>query len=619
MIKRSMLMLLGAAVLFSCSDDGNIQEELIPQLSIEGTEGSINLQLPRTDDRPAKQANSVIIRNTGQAPLSITNLEWLAKPTRVDAIGASGSECTDDSQCGGGEACLAPTCVSLGFAQTPIEVEPGLRYDLEFLVTTGSGELDCPAAPEGTPEEFLNSFCGAFQISTNAINSGGLVENGSATIYLLRPSSSGQIEITPDFVEFQLVQPGVPQTRDVSVRNVGSETLTVTEIFIASMREFVSVGGETPPVEIEPGTSNTWTVTVSVPEGTDPSEYEGFTELTVNSTAVNNLSGGKIPVQISAGAASAPLISVDPTTLTFDQADRQTITISNDGDATLQVTSLTVTPASTRAFYKWEVDGTDVTNNFQTINVPKGETKDIVVVFERPAGNEDSAVATLQINHNDRISNSRTEVTLLGDAGDVPIARIYPTGFTFQAAQGEISTRTFVIRNVGTADLEITDEDLQFSVGDESGAEFQVSGHLGTIAPGGLRSGTVTFTGANATEDIGVVIFESNDPNTSIELGIKDVVAAAAPVSAVITPASLNDGKVGVVASFSANESTPAQAITNALWTLTSRPAGSNVFFSATGAEMQFVPDVAGEYTFSMLLSSELRESEATFTLNVVP
>jgi hypothetical protein len=280
---------------------------------------------------------------------------------------------------------------------------------------------------------------------------------------------------------------------------------------------------------------------------------------------------------------------------------------------------MTVTPAAARQFYRFEIDGVDVTTNFQTVNVAKDATKDITVIFNRPAGNTASAVATLQLNHNDRVANSRSEVTLLGDAGDVPIARIYPQGFTFQAAVGETDTRTFVIRNVGTADLVISDATLNFSIGDISGSEFQISGHLGTIPPGGLKAGTVTFTGTNAQEDIGAVVFASNDATAMLELGIKDVISASPEVTAVITPASTNDAVVNRVASFSATDSTPEDATVGALWTLVSRPAGSSNFFFTTGPELQFVPDQAGEYRFVMLINKQLRESEASFTLNVVP
>lgn len=602
--------------IMACGDD-NIQQRLLPELSIEGTSGAINLQLPPVNDKPQKQSTAIQIRNTGEAEMQITKMEWVAKPDRLDAIGERGDSCTQDDQCGDG-ICLAPNCIALGFKETPVLIEPGLRFDLELVISKGSGELSCPTPGVNVPAEYQASYCGEFVIHTNATNTAGIIKDGKATIYMLRPSSSGQIEITPEFIEFQLVQPGTQQSRDFSIRNTGSEALTIEQISMGSKAEFFRISGDTPPLEIAPGTSQSWTLTVDIPVTAEPSQYEGFTELQVVSSAVN-ASNGRVPVQVSAGAGSAPLISLSGTTLAFDENASQTLTVSNVGDATLQITSLSVTPAAARQFYRFEIDGVDVTTNFQTVNVAKEASKEITVIFTRPAGVTSSAVATLQLNHNDRVANSRSEVTLLGDAGDVPIARIYPQGFTFQAAAGTSDTRTFVIRNVGTADLVISDATLNFSIGDTSGSEFQISGHLGTIPPGGLRAGTVTFTGTNAQEDIGAVVFASNDPTAMLELGIKDVVSASPEVTAVITPASTNDAVVNRLASFSASDSTPADATVGALWTLVSRPAASNNFFFTTGAELQFVPDQAGEYRFVMLINKQLRESEASFTLTVVP
>jgi len=617
MNRHVFISALGVLALAACSGD-NIQQRLLPELNIENTMGSINLQLPPVDDKAHKQSTTVIVRNTGEANMKVTRMEWIDKPSRLDVIGPRGNACVQDNECGAG-ICLTSTCIELGFAQTPIEIEPGLRYDIEFVIAQGSGELNCPQPSANVPEEYQLNYCGSFVIETDATNTSGIIVDGKTTIYMLRPTSSGQIEITPDFIEFLGVQPGTTQSRDFSVRNTGTQDLNVEQIFMESRSEFFRIAGETPPLDIAPGTAQTWTLTVDIPVGADASQYEGFTNLVVVSGAVNASIGGRVPVQVSAGAGSAPLIEVEPATLTFDQNNRQTLTVHNRGEATLQVTSMNVTPASARQFYRWEVDGTDVTNNFQIINVPRDQSKEITIVFDRPAGNEASAVATLQLNHNDRISNSRTEVTLLGDAGDVPIARIYPQGFTFQAAVGESDSRTFVIRNVGTADLEITDATLSFSIGDASGSEFQVSGHLGTIPPGGMKAGTVTFTGTNAQEDIGVVVFTSNDPGAMLELGIKDVVSASPAVTAVITPGSTNDAVVGRVVSFSASESIPADALENSLWTLAERPANSNAFFFSTGPDLQFVPDVAGSYRIVLLLSRQLRESEDSYTLTVVP
>ncbi|MEZ4461083.1 MAG: hypothetical protein R3E66_15440 [bacterium] len=220
------------------------------------------------------------------------------------------------------------------------------------------------------------------------------------------------------------------------------------------------------------------------------------------------------------------------------------------------MTSLSVTPASARPFYKSFIGGTEVTTNFPTQNIAKGTSVISEVRFERPAGNTDSSVGTLQLRHNDRNANNLTEITLLGDEGDVPIARVYPQSFTFLAADGNSATRSFVIRNIGTADLVVTGTSYSFTTG--SDAEFTVSNVAGTIAPGGLKLGTVTFAGANASPDVGLVIIESNDESAQADIAVKAIDSPAEAITPVVTPNSTNDIRVGNTAVLNATASTPA-------------------------------------------------------------
>ncbi len=599
----------------SCSDDGNLQRAEVSELTIEGSDGNFNIKLPVVDDKPEKQVAPLILRNTGKKNLVITRFEWVAKPDRFDALSTPGGSCSDG--CSAEEICLSSNCVALGLPATPFEIEPAFQKQIEFVVTQGGGELTCPTPGAEVPANYLNSYCGELVIETNALNSAGVVQDGKATIYFLKPALSGQIEVQPEFMEFQNVQPGSQQSQDFSIRNTGTQLLTIDQFNFSSLGNFLKItAGEQLPLDIDPGTSASWTLAVEVPSTATAADYEGFAQLQIESSAVNN-NEGNISIQVSEGSGSAPSIDVSATSLLFTAEAEQTLTLDNVGEATLQVTSLSVTPASARPFYKFFIGGTDVTAAFATQNVPKSSSVEIVVKFERPVGNTDSSVATLQLRHNDRNANNLSEVTLLGDEGDVPIARVFPQSFTFLAADGNNATRSFVVRNVGTADLVLTGSSYTFSTG--SDAEFSVSNIAGTVPPGGMKIGTVSFVGANASPDVGLVVIESNDASSQADIAVKAIDSPAEAVTAVITPGTTNDVRVGSTALFNASASTPAGVATSGLWTLLERPAGSTVFFSLTGEELRFVPDVAGNYKIALLTSANQREAQVTHDLTVVP
>lgn len=617
MTKYLLLALTMAATIAACGSDENLQRVEVPELSIEDSDGFYNIELPTVDDKPLKQNAIIKVRNTGKAPLKVTRLEWVAKPDRLFALGAAGSSCETDAQCGEDELCLSSSCFALGLPATPFEVEPALRRDFEFVISKGGDELVCPAAGAEVPLEYTNTYCGELAIETNATNDSGVVVGGKAHIYFLKPSASGRIVVQPEFMEFQNIQPGSQASQEFSIRNTGMQGLTIHQFSFANLSAYLSVtAGPDLPTEIAPDTSKSWTLSVDVPATATPDQYEGFTSLDIESSAIN-ANEGNIAIQISAGAGSAPAIDLSATSLVFTDASEQILTLHNVGDATLQVSSLSVTPASARAFYKFLIGGTDVTSNFMVQNVAKNSSLDLTVRFERPAGNTDSSVGTLQIRHNDHALNNLSEVTLLGDEGDVPIARVYPQGFTFLAADGNNEERSFVIRNIGTANLELSGTSFSFSTG--SAAEFTVSDIAGTVPPGGLKSGTITFTGGNASPDVGLVVFNSNDSSGQTDIAVKALDSTAEAVAPVITPATTNDIRVGATATFNATASTPAGVGTSGLWTLLDRPAGSDVFFTLTGEELQFVPDVAGTYKIALLISSNQREAQVTYDVVVVP
>lgn len=618
LIGLAALLLAVTVFPLACGGDGdNFQRAEVAELGIEEpSAGQIDLELPPDEDRAQVQSPPITLRNTGLADLRVTRLELLNTPASLVAWSRTEESCTMDSDCdqsNGEQICLqAANCVAVGLPEAPLTITPGDGVVIETLIRRGSTEIECPEAPADIEPEFAEFYCGELVVETNATNNAGNVENGAARIVFLRPNTSGRISVNPQFIEFDNVQPGSSASQEFSIQNTGSTPLTVEQISITDRGNFFSITGSTSfPTVIESDENETWTLSLEIPSSATPEEYEGFTDLVIDSSAGSST----IPVNVTAEAAASPDITISQSTLKFDQQTSQTITIESTGETTLIVNRLRVDPSEAADFYTFEYQGNDVTDSFPNTNIARGDSIDITVNFDASASTE-SSVGILTIGHNVRAKNNRSEVILLGDAGDVPIARVYPIGFTFLADESNTADRTFVLRNIGTAPLDVSAVNLMFVQG--SDAEFTVTGIPANIPAGGIATGMVNFQGANASPDIGNAVFTTNDDVGELLLSIKDVTSSGEVIVPQVTPLFANDARVGRTASFTAADTTPAESAGNALWTLLERPAGSEVFFFVANEELSFVPDVAGTYRFSLLVAANDREAEEIYELTVV-
>ncbi len=613
MMRRIAAAVVLASVLAACGGKNNFQATDEPEFQVDGS-GFINIVMPPDEARTKSQA-PLVLRNTGDGVLTFTKFEWVDRPDRLVSLGARGEACSTDDECSADEVCLtsSSTCVSTVLPATPFDLGAQLRKDIDFAISRGPTELACPEPTlADIPAEIAGRYCGALLIETNAVNDHAeIVQAGKARIYFLDPGSSGDIQVEPSFIEFTNVQPGTTHSQSFSITNAGMNELEVINMGVEDNQQYFTISpadGDALPLFVGSGQAKVFDVVLTVPDGA--TDYEVFTTLNIDSSA----GAARVAVEITAAAGSAPVIELDKDVLKFDAAPSQTITISNVGQATLQLNGLNVSPISSREFYTFSIDGNDVTNNFQTVNVPKGMTAELVIGFARPAGNTDPSIGLLEIAHNDRNNGFRSEVTLLGDEGDVPIARVSPEAFTFLAAGGNTESRKFVVRNVGTAPLNLTAVAWTFSTG--SNAEFTISPTTGTVAPGGLLQGTVSFAGMNGTPDVGLGVIESNN-STPIELSLRALDSAAEQPVPIITVSNQGALAVSAPINMSATTSTPAGSATNAIWTLLSRPASSTVWFDAVGGTAAFVPDVAGTYTVALTILQGDREGQTTMDLVV--
>ncbi len=313
---------------------------------------------------------------------------------------------------------------------------------------------------------------GTLSISTSASGS-------PHTISLTGVGASPGISVVPSAVNFgnQVVgQTSAPTV--IEITNTGSGDLVISSVTMggANSSEF-RTDPVTLPLTISPGAKSRLNVT--------------FTPAAVGSrwaslTLQHNASGG-VQVIPLVGSGTAPAISISPTSLNFgnqpvDTAGTpQTVTISNAGQATLNVSSIALQGTNAADF--------TVTSEAVPLAIAPGSSKTVSVSFRPSASGSRSA--TLVITHD--APGSPQSVTLAG-TGVVPIINVSPTSLDFGSQVVDTTTSPLVVTvsNLGNANLVVS----AVSISGANAGDFAVSGTTLplTLTPNAKLSLSVTFT-----------------------------------------------------------------------------------------------------------------------------
>lgn len=621
-------MLASAGLSIGCGDSA-IEETTVPKLTLDqSTPRNISLQLPNPSNRMQSQVD-IRFRNTGEADLEVTNVEWVAHPDRLVGIGdktndeaceysADAAPTYDTSgTCDDGTLCWwgSKRCRESGLP-APFVVEPNQLGLIEVIVLPGEESIVCPEAP--SDREVPNNYCGELLVQTNANNSSEAVAEGDLRIFFVYEPGSGAISVDPSTISFSGVTPGTSASREITIENTATEG--ALEIDQLSMQEnanmFEITGAESAPTSIEPGSQKSWTLTFNAPSDWDQETFG--TNLQILSSGTNEKET-LIPVTAS-NQVDLPAIKLDPTVLRFDESTTQTVTISNEGAANLTLQDFSVQPSTLTSTYSFSINGQSVDNSIPSNEkvIQPGASKEVTVEFTAPS--DGNGIATLSVGYNYFVDgdsrNDAATATLLGTAGSSPVGMVSPETFTFRAASGNSQTRSFVVRNVGTQDLTIDSADFTAAAG--SADDFTVSGATGTIPAGGIQEVTLTYNASDDQMDNVTLALTSNTAGTPMSvLLFAEQGAQASDVSAQITPAFANDTTpVSEEARFSARQSSGVDqsGLDGASWVLLSRPSGSTAFVNKTGADLSFFPDVAGDYKLGLLVYDGTVGSQTTYT-----
>lgn len=205
----------------------------------------------------------------------------------------------------------------------------------------------------------------------------------------------------------------------------------------------------------------------------------------------------------------APEIRIEPPAIDFGSVDVgstdltiETITIYNDGDAALELYDMYLSDASAPF---------DFTSAGMVLLSPGGSTT-FTAWFEPMDAAPASATVVVENNDPDE-ANAGVDLTAQGIA---PMIELSPTADDFGTPYiGCDSVRPLVIKNIGNADLVVTDlSHLSASAELSYDARESVNGPLPwTIAPNDTVTVDMLYAPIDAEEDSGFITVASNDPS----------------------------------------------------------------------------------------------------------
>jgi len=370
-------------------------------------------------------AQAIVLTNTGNASLTLTS---------ISVTGANPSDFAQTNTCGSSLAANGTCAINVTF--TP--AAPGTRTAAVTIADSATG------SPQGV----------------------SLTGTGSGPVVGLSLSS-----LTFGSQSIGVASPA----QTVTLSNLGNASLSITSIIAtgADPGDFsvtntcgssVAAGGNCAiSVTFTPAAAGTRTAAVSISD---------------------NAAGSPQAVGLT-GAGLSGQISLSPSSLTFTSQNvgttsaGQTVTLSNTGNASLTITSISITGANAGDFFE--------TNNCGS-SLAQGTNCAIQVTFTPTA----PLTRTASIGIADNLTGSPQTVSLTG-TGAGPMASATPSSLVFgnQAVNSKSSSQTVTLTNSGNASLTITG----ISITGANGADFSQTNTCGSaVAAGGGCSIAVTFT-----------------------------------------------------------------------------------------------------------------------------
>ena len=378
----------------------------------------------------------------------------------------------------------------------------GLTFDTTmFTLAPDSSQTVTIMFPSST----AGTFSGLITISSND------PERATQTLsvsVIVQPRPVPVIAVQETAVDFGTVEFAQQVQQTITITNTGTASLEITGI----QSDVSGLMFDTTTFTLSPDSSRT--VTVTFPSST-AGTFSGNITISSNDPerATQTLS-----VSVIVQAAPVPAITVQETavdfgTVAFAQQVQQTITITNTGTASLEITGI-------------ESDVSGLTFDTTMFTLAPDSSQTVTITFPSSVEGTFSGLVSISSNDPDRATQTLS-VSVIVQAAPVPAITVQESAIDFgTVAFAQQVQETITIKNTGTAPLEITGIES-----DVSGLTFDTT--MFTLSPDSSRTVTVTFPSSAEGTFSGLITISSNDPDRATQTLSVSVIIQAAPVPAI--------------------------------------------------------------------------------------
>ncbi|MCY3870632.1 MAG: choice-of-anchor D domain-containing protein, partial [Gemmatimonadetes bacterium] len=248
------------------------------------------------------------------------------------------------------------------------------------------------------------------------------------------------ISVQQTAVDFGTIDAGQPDQQTITIQNTGTAPLDITGIKVDG--DVAGLTFEPSTFTVEPGDSQTITVTFP---GSTVGTFSGNITISSNDPdrATQTLSVSVIVQPPPVPAITVRETTIDFGTVAFEQRVQETITVTNTGTASLEITGI-----------ESDVSGLMFDTTMFTLE-PNG-SRTVTVTFPSSAEGTFSGKITISSNDPDRATQTLS-VSVIVQPPPVPVLAVQETAVEFgTVAFAQTVQETITITNTGTAPLEIT-------------------------------------------------------------------------------------------------------------------------------------------------------------------
>ncbi len=402
----------------------------------------------------------------------------------------------------------------------------------------------------------------------------------------------------PSSVDFGSITVGTSSTQSLTVTNMGVSSTTISGATVAGGG--FSFKGPVLPLNLQPGTSATFSVSFLPP--------------TLGSAQGSlSLSGKQSSVTVALGGTGVqPSISIAPGSISFGNVpvgvtSSQTITLSNPGNATLDITQFTA-PSG----------GFSMTGLSAPLTLTPGQTAKFSVSFTPGTVGSQASSVTLFSN----APTSSVKLSLSGAGVQLqPQVSVLPASLAFGSGNiGSSGTQSLTVSNAGSTALSISAANMTRAGFATVGLSLPM-----TVAAGGSGTINVDFVPSASGSVTGSLSLVSNAPTSPTVIALSGTgTAQTGQLSA--NPSSLNLGTEAVGSTSSKQNVTLTNSGSASITISTITVSGPFAFSGTTlpvtlnpssslTLSVTFTPTVSGAITGTLAVTSNAGNSATSVTL----